>query len=138
MIEEGSKVKIHFLLKVDGEVVESSRDREPVTVELGSGELLPTVEERLKGLGEGASTHIELPPERAFGPRDPEAVRMFPHSAFENVEHLEVGNRILAETENSRFEASVAHIDDDGVLLDLNHPMAGKTLELDVEVVEVG
>lgn len=137
MIEKGSKVKFHFTLKVDGDVVQSTEGEAPLSYVQGSGELLPALEEGLEGMKEGETKQLELPPERAYGPRNPEAMKTVEKSAFAEPGDIRVGSRVKGEAGGSPFEAVVAEVGSDKVTLDFNHPLAGRTLEFDVKVVGV-
>ena len=137
MIERGSKVKLHYTLKVEGNVVDSTKEKEPLAYVHGSGQLIPGLEERLEGRKQGEKMGVTLSPEKAYGQRKPEAVRTVAKSVFANPERIAVGSRVQGESDGRRFEASVTEMGPDKVTLDLNHPLAGKTLEFDVEVVEV-
>lgn len=136
-IENGSKVKFHFTLRVDGDVVQSTEGEEPLAYVQGEGRLLPALEEELAGLREGDTKKLELPPERAYGSRNPEAVRTVSRSSFDEPNALQVGARVRGEASGTPFEAFVTDIGSEKVTLDFNHPLAGKTLEFDVKVVGV-
>lgn len=133
-----SQIRFHFTLRVDGELADRSDPSEPVTFEPGSEELLPGLERALKAMSVGDQKTVTLGPEDAFGPRDPEAVQPFPRSEFSSVEGLKTGNTLEGEMDGQPFQALVASVEDDVVTLDFNHPLAGKSLEFDLEVVEVG
>jgi FKBP-type peptidyl-prolyl cis-trans isomerase 2 len=138
MIRDGSTVKIHYTLVVDGETVDSSEGREPLTYVHGERQVLEALEERLTGLEEGDMVSVELPPEAGYGSWDPSAVQSVSKEAFREPEKLDVGAMVEGETAAGKpFQATVAEIGDETVTLDLNHPLAGKTLQFDVEVVEV-
>lgn len=137
MIENGSKVRIHYTLKVDEELIDSSTKGEPFSYIQGQGQIIPGLEEALEGLDEGEKKTVVLPPEKAYGPRDPQAMREVPKSAFQKMDSLKVGDWVQGEVNNRQFQAVVAEIKGEDVVLDLNHPLAGKTLEFEVEVLEV-
>lgn len=137
MIEKGSKVKFHFTLKVDGNVVQSTEGEEPLSYVQGSGELLPAIEEGLAGMSEGESKQLELSPEQAYGPRNPEAVKSVEKSAFAQSDDIEVGSRVRGEAGGAPFEATITEVGNEKVKLDFNHPLAGRTLQFDVTVVGV-
>lgn len=137
MIRNGARVKLHYTLKVDGEVVQSTAGSEPLTFVQGSGQILPGLEKELEGLNEGDKKEVKLPPESGFGERDPEALHKVSRSAFRDPENIEVGQRVTGESGGKRFEASITDVRPDEVTLDMNHPLAGRTLEFQVEVVEV-
>jgi FKBP-type peptidyl-prolyl cis-trans isomerase SlyD len=138
MIKEGSTVRIHYTLVVDGETVDSSEGREPLTYVHGAQQVLQALEERLTGLEEGDTISVELLPENGYGNWDPSAVQSVSKEAFREPDKLDVGAMVEGETSaGTPFQATVAEIDEETVTLDLNHPLAGKTLQFDVEVVEV-
>ncbi len=138
MIKEGSTVKVHYTLAVDGETVETSRGREPLTYVQGAKQVLPALEDSLEGLSEGDKASVELPPEKAYGPWSAEALQEVPKESFRDPDTLKVGSTVEGKTSQGKpFQATVAKVGEEHVTLDLNHPLAGKTLKIDVEVVEV-
>lgn len=137
MIENGSTVKFHYTLQVDEEVVDSSREREPMTYVHGSGQLIPGLERVLEGREQGERMGVDVPPEQAYGQWNPEAVRVVPISEFENPQNLKEGARVRGKANGKEFEASITEVGDERITLDLNHPLAGKTLKFDVEILDV-
>lgn len=136
-IQDGSTVEIHYTLVVENEVVDSSAGKEPLKYVQGSGEIIPGLEEELTGLAAGDKKEVLVEPEKGYGPSDPEAVRQLPRDAFQNPETLEVGALVGGTVKGQQFQARIASIDDESVTIDLNHPLAGKTLNFAVEVVHV-
>lgn len=138
MIEDGSNVTIHYKLTIDGEVVDTSEGRDPLTYVQGESQIIPGLEEHLSALSEGDVTSVSVPPEKAYGARNPEASVEVAKEAFDEPEKLQVGTRIQAwDTEGRKFSALVEEVADETVTLDLNHPLAGRTLDFDVEILEV-
>jgi len=137
MIRNGSTVSIHFTLSADEQLVETSAGQQPLTYTHGAGQIVPGLEAELEGMEKGEHRQITLPADKAFGEYDPEAVRRFPRGVFQDAEGLDVGDRVTAQAEGRRVEATVSDVDDEAITLDFNHPLAGKTLYFDVEVVEV-
>lgn len=138
LITTGSKVSIHYTLRVDGEVVDSSEGQEPLEYEQGSGQIIPGLENALVGLASGATREIVVTPDLAYGLVNPDAIQTVPKEAFETTEGMQVGGVIAGETSDGRhFQARVADIGLETVTLDLNHPLAGKTLHFSIEVVSV-
>lgn len=138
MIGEGSKVAIHYTLSVDGEVVDRSDEHEPLEYEHGIGQLVPGLEQELVGLAAGAAKHVVVKPELAYGPVNPEAIQTVPKTAFESIDGMQVGGMIAGQTSDGQnFQARVADIGIETVTLDMNHPLAGKTLHFAIEVVSV-
>lgn len=138
MIAQGSKVKIHYTLTVDDEVIDSSEGHEPLEYVHGTGEIVPGLENALAGLRAGDKRVVVVAPEQGYGEANPDAVQEIELEAFEDDEGLEVGAIISVETDDGHsFDAIVAEISESTVTLDLNHPLAGKTLHFDVVVVAV-
>jgi len=138
MINKGSTVKIHYTLTVDDEQVESSFQKEPLTYQHGEGQLIQGLEEQLEGLGEGDVREISVAPEKAYGDRTPENIVAVQKSAFGTPEEIKVGTFVEGKTQDGQpFRARVTEEEEDAFVLDLNHPLAGKTLEFKVEVVSV-
>lgn len=137
MIEQGSHVRLHYVLKVDGRAIDTSRDAEPIEYTHGESQILPGLEEQLQGLEEGQHKVVAVEPEGAYGQPDPEAVRSFPRSAFRDLQEVRAGQMIRGKVGGDEFRATIVSVDADQVLLDMNHPLAGKTLEYEVEIVKV-
>ena len=137
-IERGSKVSIHYNLKVDGKKVDSSEGRQPLTFTFGNGEMIPGFEDEIIELNAGDKKNFTVKPERGYGQRRDEAVQKVPKKAFKDTEGLKVGSVVAIQAqEGNYFQATVTDISDEEVTLDLNHPLAGKTLDFEVEIVEV-
>lgn len=138
MIKPGSKVSVHYKLSVEGVLIDSSEDREPLTYTQGSAEMFPEVEEHLEGMQAGDETKLSVPPDKGYGPHDPKAVHVVPKSVFDTPEKITVGMAVQSQTrEGQPFNAIVTEIAEEEVTLDLNHPLAGKTLDFELKVVDV-
>lgn len=138
MIQDGSKVKLHYKLSVDEEQVESSFDKEPLAYTHGEGQIIPGLEQELTGMEQGEKKTVTIPPGQAYGERNDQAVQEVPKEAFGDVDELNVGDVVSGKISGQPFRATVEGIGDENITLDLNHPLAGKTLTFEVEVVEVG
>ena len=137
MVEKGSVVKMHYTLKVDGEVVDTSSGKEPMSFVQGSGQIIPGLEESLSGMKQGEKKNVVIQPEQGYGKKDPEAMQKVPKTAFKDLDKLSVGGMVSGSSGGQVFQAVVAEIGDNEVTLDFNHPLADKTLNFDVEIVEV-
>lgn len=137
-IEIGDRVRIHYTAKLEnGEVVESTRGREPVSFMIGSEALLPALQESLIGLAKGDRKKITLPPSKGFGERTVELVQELPKSSFEGKVEASAGDLVeLKLRDGTQLLAWVDEVKEDSVTLDLNHPLAGETLVYDIEVVD--
>jgi FKBP-type peptidyl-prolyl cis-trans isomerase 2 len=138
VIKDGSTVSVHYKLTVDGEVADTSEGREALKYAHGSGQMIPGFEKALTGMKKGEKKNFELSPEEGYGVRSDEAMRKVPKEAFEEIEGLMAGMVIgLQSPDGQDMQAVVAEVEEKEVTLDLNHPLAGKKLNFEVEVVEV-
>jgi FKBP-type peptidyl-prolyl cis-trans isomerase SlyD len=138
MISAGSKVSIHYTLTVDGEVVDSSNGREPLEYVQGEGMLVPGIEKGLAGAAAGEKRHVKVSAAEGYGETHPELLIQAPKESLAHLPDLQAGAVVRGEGPEGPFRAIVREIGETEVTLDLNHPLAGKTLEFDVEVVSVG
>ncbi|NVJ48966.1 MAG: peptidylprolyl isomerase [Gammaproteobacteria bacterium] len=138
-IEKGCVVTIEYTLKdSDGNVWESSTGEEPWIYLHGFGGIIPGLEPELVGKQAGATTSVTLAPEQAYGAYEADLANAVPRSAFADIDNLEVGLRLSAQTEDgSTHTVTVTAVDDTTVTVDANHPMAGKEVIVDVTVVAV-
>jgi FKBP-type peptidyl-prolyl cis-trans isomerase SlpA len=136
MIKEGSKVKVHYTGKLeDNNVFDSSVEREPLEFVVGEGMLIPGFEQGLMGMQVGETKTIEIEPEQAYGEVREELINQVPK---ENLpEGVEEGQMLQANTESGPINVVVTQITEDMAVVDANHPLAGKKLIFDLEVVEV-
>lgn len=137
MIANGSMVTMHYTLTVDGQVVDSSRGGTPLEYVQGGGQIIPGLEEQLEGLKTGDVKKVEVGPEKGYGPVNPDALQVVPKSAIENPGAIAVGAILDGQIGGQPVQATVVKVDGDNFTVDLNHPLAGKTLLFDVEIMDV-
>jgi len=137
MIKSGSNVKLHYTLSVDGAELENSSGGDPLSYVHGEGQIIPGLEEQLEGLGAGDRADAAVPPEKGYGERQSDAVQEVPRSAFKDPERLKVDDVVTGQAGDQPIRARIAEIKPDVFVIDLNHPLAGKTLHFSVEIVEV-
>ena len=138
-VAPGKRVRLHFaVLLMDGSVVDSTFDAEPAEFTLGDGSLLPGFEQGLIGLVAGDKRSVLLPAEQAFGLRNDANVQRLRRSLFARDMQLEPG-LVVAFADNSKTEIPgvVQSADDELVVVDFNHPLAGKDLTFKVEILSV-
>ena len=135
-IEENRVVRFHYTVSEAGREVESSRSGEPLAVLFGRGGLIAGVEQALSGREAGDRFAVEVAPEDGYGPRRPELTQRVPKKHFKGMP-LRVGQTVMMQTQQGPRPISIQKIGMSVVDVDLNHPMAGKTLGFDIEVVEV-
>ncbi len=129
----GDTVAVHYRGTLDdGKEFDSSAGREPLSFQLGSGQVIPGFDDAVEGLEIGGSITVRLAPEEAYGPRDDQLVLRFP--ASDAPEGLERGNVVVLGGEQ---QATVVEINEDEIVLDANHPLAGKALTFSLELVAI-
>jgi FKBP-type peptidyl-prolyl cis-trans isomerase 2 len=137
-VEKGSTVKLEYTLKDDaGVVLDSNKGQDPLTFTQGSAQLMPGLEKEIVGMHAGEEKQVVLKPEDAFGPTDPAAQTEVPKSMLPK-EALTVGTRLMARNAaGEQRPVTVKEIREQTVILDLNHPLAGKTLVVELKVLGV-
>ena len=136
-IENHHVVRLHYSVsEAGGEAIESSRDREPLAVLIGHQAIIPGLEEALLGRAAGDRFEVTVVPGKAYGERRPGLVQRLPRKHFKN-QKLAAGMQIVVPTQMGPRPVTVEKVGLSVVDVDLNHPMAGKTLYFDVEVLEV-
>lgn len=136
-IQDGSKVSIHYTLTVEGEVVDTSQGNPPLEYVHGQGQIIPGLEEALIGLKSGDKKNAVVIPEKGYGPRFDQAVQKVPSASFPQKDSLKIGDMVSGEVSGKPFQAKILEVTDADVTLDMNHPLAGKELHFEVEVVSV-
>lgn len=138
-VTEQSSITLHFALMLeDGQIVDSTFERKPATFVFGDGSLLPSVERKLLGMSAGQAETFKLPPEEAFGQRNPANMQRFPRSQFSAEMELYEGLVIsFADAARAELPGVVASFSDEQVEVDFNHPLAGRSLLFKVEIIAV-
>ena len=132
------EVTLHFALKLDnGDVVDSTFDKKPATFKVGDGNLLPGFEQAIYGLKAGDKRSLSISPEQGFGQGNPQNIQVMPRSQFQDIELSEGLLVIFNDAANAELPGVVKAFDDNQVTIDFNHPLAGKALSFDVEIIEV-
>lgn len=132
------EVTLHFALKLEnGDVVDSTFDKQPATFKVGDGNLLPGFEVALYGFKAGDKRSLQIEPENAFGQPNPQNVQVMPRGQFQDMELSEGLLIIFNDAANAELPGVVKAFDEQQVTIDFNHPLAGKTLSFDVEIIEV-
>lgn len=120
-----------------GLMLDSSKKSGLLSYIHGIGSLIPGLESAMEGKSAGDSFSVSVLPAQGYGERDESLLQVIPRSVFKEIEDLEVGIEVRIEDENGVRLAAVSKIDDDNVTLDGNHPLAGITLNFDVDIVDV-
>jgi peptidylprolyl isomerase len=137
--QEGDRVRVHYTGRLDdGTIFDSSKNREPLEFVIGEGEIIPAFEEAVVGMHEGEKKTILIPSDQAYGPRREELLLRVAHEQFPPDLKPYVGQQLeMIQSDGQSLIVVVVEVDDEGVTLDANHPLAGKDLTFEIELVEV-
>jgi len=128
----------YTLTDASGQVIDSSEGEEPLSYLHGVGNLIPGLEEALEGASPGDTLQVSVPPTKAYGEHDADLVQPIPIAAFDGVGQVEAGMRFqVADDQGQPRTFTVFSVEDDQVLVDANHPLAGQTLNFSVNIVSV-
>jgi len=137
--KNGDKVKLHYTLKLNGnEIVESSRDSLPLSFTIGCGNMLPGFENEVIGMKPGDTKTINIPSGEGYGERDEKLVFEFDKRRAPGDFDPQIGQTIkMHRPDGKSFAVTVLQRTENGFMMDGNHPMAGKDLTFDLELLEI-
>lgn len=135
----GDKVKVHYHGKLtSGETFDSSAGREPLEFEIGGGMVIKGFDDGVTGMSVGEKKTITIPFNEAYGPVNPEMLIDMPKDRFPADMELEKGMPLMmSDQEGHQFQVTITEIKEASVMLDANHPLAGKDLVFDLELVAI-
>lgn len=137
-ISQNKVASIDYTLKDnDGNVIDSSEGREPLPFIQGIGNIIPGLENALEGKAVGDKVQVSIPPAEGYGERNDEMVHAVPRKMFETADDLEVGMQFQTQSEAGMQVVTVVGIEEEDVMVDANHPLAGATLNFDVTIMDV-
>ena len=133
-IENNQLVSIHYELKIEGEIVDSNIDKEPLEFTFGSGQIIPGLETRISDMSENETKDVKVPSSEAYGEYNPEAKQLVPKEQFGDLE-LQIGMPLQGQGENGQpIQVVVSNILENEVEVDFNHPLAGKDLDFSITI----
>lgn len=136
-IEKNHVVHLHYsVAEAGGEVIESSLGREPLAVLIGHGAIIPGLEAALLGREAGERFEVRVTPAEAYGERRPGLGQRIPRKHFKN-QKLSPGMQVVVPTQGGPRPVTIEKVGLSVVDVDLNHPLAGKSLSFEVEVLGV-
>jgi peptidylprolyl isomerase len=139
-VQNGDTVRVHFSASFnDGTEFATTLGENPLELTIGDRKLLGCFEESVVGMEEGEKKTVSIEPSQAMGERRPELVVKFSREAVpEKHEDLKVGSKVEVEDKHRNpVVGTVTQLTDQEVTVDTNHPLAGKTLVFDIELIEV-
>lgn len=143
IIENNNVVTLNYILHTieengEKQFVEQTTTENPLTFLFGVGMMLPKFEENIVGLQQGDKISFDLAAADAYGERDDRAIAQLPADMFKDLGLPSLGDVLpLQDNQGNQFRAVVVDVTPEAVIADLNHPMAGKTLSFDIEILNV-
>ena len=133
------KIKVHYTGKFkDGTMFDSSRERNPLEFTIGAGQLIKGFDQGVRGMEIGEQKTVEISPDEAYGKKAKSLITVVKKAEFPENTTPKVGQQFQTEDQGGRpVNLRVTKIDGDNITLDANHPLAGKTLTFDIELVDI-
>jgi peptidylprolyl isomerase len=137
MVETGKVVAVHYTGKLsDGEMFDTSEGRDPLKFQVGSGQIIPGFEQAIMGKNIGEKVTVNIPADDAYGQIREDLIVSVPKSQMPG--DVQVGQPLQAQGDNGQtINVIVKEVSEENVMIDGNHPLAGKELVFDIEVVEI-
>lgn len=137
--KHGDTVKVHYTGKLeDGTVFDTSIDRDPLQFTIGKGQMIPGFEQAVLGMNPGESKTIRIPTDEAYGTRREEMVMVVDRNQLPADLNPEVGQQLQnRQPDGQTIVVTVTEVSESSVTVDANHPLAGKDLTFDIQLVEV-
>ncbi len=139
MLKDGNTVKVHYTGKLDdGTIFDTSVEREPLEFTIGTGQMIPGFEGAVRGMQVGQVKTVTIPAEEAYGPHNEDMVWVVERDKLPENLNPVVGQRLQRQQENGNTAVVVVtDVADTTITLDANHPLAGKALTFEIELVEM-
>jgi peptidylprolyl isomerase len=138
-VQNGDTVKVHYTGRLtDGTVFDSSREGDPIQFTLGGGEIIAGFEAGVIGMEPGEIKTIDIPSDEAYGPFFEEMVQEIERATIPAEVNLEIGSQLMArQPDGEAMVLTVVEFNDEKVTVDANHPLAGRDLQFDVELIAI-
>ncbi len=133
------KVKVHYTGKlVNGEIFDSSRQREPLEFVVGGGQMIPGFDKAVQGLEVSEIVEVTIPSDEAYGDRDDNMIQEIPRTQLPEDLKPSVGQTLMATNETGQqTQVVIKEVSDAAITIDANHPLAGEDLVFEIELVEI-
>ena len=137
-VKKGDKIKVEYTGTLDdGTVFDTSKEKEPLEFEVGSGQIIKGFDEAVVGMEKGEEKSIKIESKDAYGDPNPELTKKIPREHLPKEQELKPGMMLRLKTPDGRqIPAKITEVTDKEITIDLNHPLAGKSLNFKVKIVE--
>jgi FKBP-type peptidyl-prolyl cis-trans isomerase SlyD len=137
-IARDSVVSMHYTLRDDaGDVIDTSAEREPLAYLHGYGNIVTGLERELEGKSAGDKLSVKVSPAEGYGEYEDQLVQKIPRRSLRGIANIRIGMQLHAQTPQGTRVVTVTHIAGDMITIDANHPLAGKSLNFEVEITDV-
>jgi peptidylprolyl isomerase len=138
-VKSGDTVRVHYTgTLTDGQTFDSSEGKDPLEFTVGSGQIIPGLETAVEGMAVGDKKTVEVPVDQAYGQPDPNAQQAVPRGDIPEDIPLDLGTQLQVQTPQGQvMPVTVVEVTDEQVVLDANHPLAGKDLTFAIELVDI-
>ena len=139
MANDGDTVRVHYTgTLTDGTMFDTSQEREPLEFIMGSGNVISGFEEATRNMEVGQVKTVTIPAEKAYGPYHEEMVVAMPRDQLPTDLNPEIGQRLQMQSpDGTRVVVVITDVSDIAITLDANHPLAGKDLTFEIELMEI-
>lgn len=138
VVENGKTVKVHYTLTVEGEVVDTSEGRGPLEFKVGEKAMISGFEKALLGMKKGQKKTFGVSPEEGYGQVDPKGFQEISRDRLPKDREPKAGDTLyFRRPDGGVNQVKIAEVKEDAVIVDFNHPLAGKSLKFAVEVVDI-
>ena len=138
-VKHGDTVKIHYTGKLeDGTIFDTSTKRDPLQFIIGAGQVVSGFEQAIVGMNTSESKTVKVPADKAYGPHREEMVLVVDRNKIPKNLKLELGQELqIPQEDGQKTIVAVTNISESSVTLDANHPLAGKDLTFDIQLIEI-
>jgi len=138
-VKKGDKIKVEYTGTLDdGTVFDTSERKAPLEFEVGAGKIIKGFDNAVIGMEKGQEKEIKLKPEESYGNPNPELVKKIPKTVLPKGQEPKQGMMIVMKTkEGQQIPARIAEVTDKDITIDLNHPLAGRTLNFKIKVADI-
>jgi peptidylprolyl isomerase len=138
VVTEGKTVMAHYTLTVEGKVLDSSKQREPLNFKVGSKQVLPGFEKAVQGMKVGEKRSFQVSPDDGYGEEDPGEIREITKDKLPPDVIPEAGMTLYAKgIDGQPMPVRIVEVTNNGVILNYNHPLVGRTLNFEVEIIDI-